>query len=213
MNGCGGPHVNKGLTSNTVRRNRRRRWHRPWEFLTTKGEKKKTRPRSVAFVCVFCVCKKTHYHRKHRPKPHRKTSGGTAWGALVATVKQSFTANRALEPPEPIAAVLSNPFGGFAFEPVLPCSAYTVTARHRFFSFGKPIHIELISVFQNEHIEQLCPETTVANISHTQTIRWSCILHPAIRIQRRLGLKFPAFVLLRRIQSKRTYRSDKRCFS
>ena len=111
-------------------------------FLTTKGEKKKTRPRSVAFVCVFCVCKKTHYHRKHRPKPHRKTSGGTAWGALVVTVKQSFTANRAAEPRGPIAAVLSNPFGVFAFEPVLPCSAYTVTARHRFFSFGAPAQIE-----------------------------------------------------------------------
>ena len=46
------------------------------------------------------------------------------------------------KPREPIAAVLSNPFGGFAFEPVLPCSAYTVTARHRFFSFGAPVHIE-----------------------------------------------------------------------
>ena len=44
--------------------------------------------------------------------------------------------------PEPIAAVISNPFGVFAFEPVLPCSAYTVTARHRFFSFGAPAQIE-----------------------------------------------------------------------
>ena len=44
--------------------------------------------------------------------------------------------------PEPIAVALSNPFGVFAFEPVLPCSAYTVTARHRFFTFGPPIQID-----------------------------------------------------------------------
>ena len=49
---------------------------------------------------------------------------------------------RVEDDPEPIAAVLSSPFGGFAFEPVLPCSAYTVTARHRFFTFGPPVQID-----------------------------------------------------------------------
>ena len=55
---------------------------------------------------------------------------------------RSHTERPAAEPRVPIAAVLSNPFGVFAFEPVLPCSAYTVTARHRFFSFGAPAQIE-----------------------------------------------------------------------
>ena len=75
--------------------------------LTTEEEKEKTRPPSVAFVCVFCVCKKTHYHRRHRPKPHRKTGGVAAWGVLVATVKQSFTANRTAEPREQAADLIS----------------------------------------------------------------------------------------------------------
>jgi len=73
-----GPRVSKGLTSDTARRNHRRRWHWPLNVLTTKGEKKKTRRQSVAFVCVFCVCRKTRYHRKHRPKPHRNIGEGAA---------------------------------------------------------------------------------------------------------------------------------------
>jgi len=44
-------------------------------LLTTKEENRKAgslSPASVAFVCVFCVRKGNHHHRKHRPKPHRK---------------------------------------------------------------------------------------------------------------------------------------------
>ena len=74
-------------------RNRGRRWRSAHEiFQTTKSEKKKTRPPSVAFVCVFCVRKRNHYHRKHRTKPHRNMfaknvlpdSGiGIGWYALA----------------------------------------------------------------------------------------------------------------------------------
>ena len=58
-------------------------------------------------------------------------------GVYLATLEL-----RVEDDPESIATVLSNPFGGFAFEPVLPCPAYSVTARHLFFSFGAPVQIE-----------------------------------------------------------------------